>query len=494
MSIKSWNAGIIRPVAVPPGGPYQESAAPGVWTLDQATFWKQQGLWPTTGNPMPITQRVFPGSFTAASSQTTYTWTVPTGVTSICAVAIGSGSAGDLSDSSGEGGRAGDLRYINNVAVTPGEVLSVVIGNGAYNDLASGYNTYIARSDSSRILEAAGGATQTSAIGLSSTIGGNIGGGNGGSGGSPTSTYAGGGGGTGGYSGDGGYGENGAAGASVVPTPGGGGAYGGGTTASRSYRGGGVNLVGIGSTGSSATFPNSSGSYGGNGAQNVPTSYNGFNNGMYGAGGGGNDSASGQPAGGGAGAVRIFYNPTGSFPSAAGDYLKRSGVTYSEIEIQVQFPRNDLAVASYFYQMTMSEMYIYDESGTNYMTSLSAVNGPTTSFSSLSGNQFGSTFSFTSTELDVIKDGIATSGSLSIDNTKGTPVSSEIVISFFIKLSTPKTIGKIAFATSSGPAFFPNYIRVVADGTQITKGDATPVPTYNYLGDSQSSYWAVEWT
>jgi len=54
MAISSWNAGIIRPVAVPPAGPYQDGAAPGVWTIDQAAFWQQQGLWPIAGNVAPI--------------------------------------------------------------------------------------------------------------------------------------------------------------------------------------------------------------------------------------------------------------------------------------------------------------------------------------------------------------------------------------------------------------------------------------------------------
>ena len=50
MATSSWNAGIIRPVAVPPAGPFQDGAAPGVWTLDQVAFWQQQGLWPIAGN------------------------------------------------------------------------------------------------------------------------------------------------------------------------------------------------------------------------------------------------------------------------------------------------------------------------------------------------------------------------------------------------------------------------------------------------------------
>lgn len=53
MSIKNWNAGIIRPVAVAPAGPYQNDAAPGVWTLDQVAYWQKQGLWPTPGNLPP---------------------------------------------------------------------------------------------------------------------------------------------------------------------------------------------------------------------------------------------------------------------------------------------------------------------------------------------------------------------------------------------------------------------------------------------------------
>ena len=53
MSAKSWNAGIIRPVAVAPTGPYQNSSAPGVWTLDQQAYWQKQGLWPTAGSVNP---------------------------------------------------------------------------------------------------------------------------------------------------------------------------------------------------------------------------------------------------------------------------------------------------------------------------------------------------------------------------------------------------------------------------------------------------------
>ena len=63
MATSSWNAGIIRPVAVPPAGPFANGAAPGVWTIDQATFWIQQGLWPTAGNVAPGDRGVFFGGY-----------------------------------------------------------------------------------------------------------------------------------------------------------------------------------------------------------------------------------------------------------------------------------------------------------------------------------------------------------------------------------------------------------------------------------------------
>jgi len=66
MSAGSWNAGIIRPVPVAPAGPYQDGAAPGVWTLDQAAFWTKQGLWPIAGNTAPIA--FFGGGYTGSAS------------------------------------------------------------------------------------------------------------------------------------------------------------------------------------------------------------------------------------------------------------------------------------------------------------------------------------------------------------------------------------------------------------------------------------------
>jgi len=69
MSIKNWNAGIIRPLAVAPTGPYEGGAAPGVWTLDQVAYWKKQGLWPTAGTGPTIGQ-AFGGGFFAGQIST----------------------------------------------------------------------------------------------------------------------------------------------------------------------------------------------------------------------------------------------------------------------------------------------------------------------------------------------------------------------------------------------------------------------------------------
>ena len=63
MAKSSWNAGIIRPVAVAPAGPYQDGAASGVWTIDQATFWTKQGLWPTAGIFPPGNRGLFFGGY-----------------------------------------------------------------------------------------------------------------------------------------------------------------------------------------------------------------------------------------------------------------------------------------------------------------------------------------------------------------------------------------------------------------------------------------------
>jgi hypothetical protein len=55
-----------------PSGPFQNSTARGVWTLDQALQFKKQGLWPTAGNAPPATiGQAFGGGFYAGQISTT---------------------------------------------------------------------------------------------------------------------------------------------------------------------------------------------------------------------------------------------------------------------------------------------------------------------------------------------------------------------------------------------------------------------------------------
>ena len=50
---EKYPGGIVRGTPVVPSGPYQNSSAPGIWTLDQATNYIKQGIWPTAGNVNP---------------------------------------------------------------------------------------------------------------------------------------------------------------------------------------------------------------------------------------------------------------------------------------------------------------------------------------------------------------------------------------------------------------------------------------------------------
>lgn len=224
---------------------------------------------------------------------------VPAGVTSISAVCVGHGGQFvNYGGGNGAGGRGGDLRYAITLAVTPGETLTITIP--AVGTAAA---TQILRSGTP-LLSAACGLEGSNVGGTSTTIGGNIGGGNGsGSNGFGDS----GGGGAGGYSGNGGTGGIGATNGGNGSGGGGGGGRGGGG-------GGGVGLLGQGSNGSggtSAGAPGTGGSGGGNGTTN--SGFTGGNGGAYGG-------ASGWINGGtwgvrGGGAVRIIWGTGRAYPS-----------------------------------------------------------------------------------------------------------------------------------------------------------------------------------
>lgn len=148
-------------------------------------------------------------------NHTTYSWTVPAGVTSVSMVVIASGASGGAGSGGlyrGSGGGGGGVSYRNGVSVTPGEVLTISVGRGAPgalvpsdppNQTANGNNGLYARVErGSTILVTANGGSlgygsNYNTIGAGgtggSTLNANYGGGTGGNGGTGGSSNGGGG-------------------------------------------------------------------------------------------------------------------------------------------------------------------------------------------------------------------------------------------------------------------------------------------------------------
>lgn len=249
----------------------------------------------------------------------TYSFVVPSGVTSISMVAI-AGGAGGGNFLNGGLRNGGNLRYRNGYSVTPGSTLTIVVGAGGFGgDASNAYGT--------------GGGI--SSVNDGTTVIATNGGGSGGTGG--TGNY--GGGGAGGYSGAGGSGggfncggTNGSAGSG-----GGGGGGGGGLTSfvgpcAYYYGGGGgggVGVYGEGSNGAGGakSYGGAGGGGGSSGVSGNGAGLSGGQGGAFGGGGGAGGAASNccgfsqtfYGANGGGGAVRIVWaggaRGTPSFPS-----------------------------------------------------------------------------------------------------------------------------------------------------------------------------------
>ena len=270
----------------------------------------------------------------------TTNWTVPAGVTSICAVCVGGGGGGSGSTlstngTSGGGGGGGSLNWHNDISVTPGEILTVTVGAGGTggsvgsNNATTGGQSYIQRSGSDLIRAMGGVDGVYNTIGGSGAAGGQYltinseGGGSGGRGGGGSDgNVGGGGGGAGGYSGNGGDGST--YNVRVASTGSGGG--GGGCAGTNSFTtqvtwgGGGVGVYGQGANGG----PSLSAYVTGSGSTSYTTNSNGqAQQGSGGAytrnyGGGGNgaeDDSGARGANGGQGAVRIIWGAGREFPS-----------------------------------------------------------------------------------------------------------------------------------------------------------------------------------
>ena len=261
----------------------------------------------------------------AYTSPGTYSWTCPTGVTSVSVVCVGGGGRGTSQteyfsaqfNGSNVPGGGGGLGWKNNIPVSPGQTYTVKVGEQSFDNLGvEGLGTYTGNGsgdsyfiNASTVLGGGGGF-------YSYKGGGFVGDGGGKGGGSHNASVGAGGGfwgggGAGGYTGSGGSGGF----SSYQPGSGqGGGGGGGGGASFPAGGGGGVGIYGQGSNGYAGSSTNGGG--GGSGGSAGTSGGEGYkgNGGSYGGGGGcGSSSESGGIAG--AGAVRIIWGPNRSFPS-----------------------------------------------------------------------------------------------------------------------------------------------------------------------------------
>lgn len=270
-------------------------------------------------------------AYTTAGS---YFFTVPAGVTSICALVIGGGGCGAANISNGASasgaGGGGGLSWLNNIPVTPGEQLTIVVGAGGLTSAnyrgQAGEASYIQRNSTNLVYAGGGGGGVGNDgnfrpviewIGGAGGSGGtsvdpSYGGGNGGNGGKGgNNSWRAGGGGAGGYTGAGGAGSN-VAGSFVAGSNGSGGGGGGGGGSDSSGvagGGGGVGMYGQGADGAGGTNGSPNGK-GGSGGTTNPFLFKG---GLYGGGGAG--STGGAYGVGSNGAVRIIWGSGRAFPS-----------------------------------------------------------------------------------------------------------------------------------------------------------------------------------
>lgn len=276
-----------------------------------------------------------------ASGTVTHYFNVPPGVTSIDILCIGGGGGASGSPGTGSypgfGGGGGALAYANNVSVTPGEVLTVVVGGGGVGGASGanagnpGGNTYVRYANSTTLCEAGGGsgpavAQATPTPGGSVVVGTGFSGGTGGADGT-TNNGGGGGGGAGGYSAAGGNGGVGNSGTGTGSTGGGGGGGGGMSTAgTQNNGGGGTGILGAGSNGTGGALNNPG--TGGSGGQSGQA---GGVGGLYGGGGGGAEDDTAAAGGNGApGAVRIMWGNSRDWPSTNTAATVGNSTTYTK--------------------------------------------------------------------------------------------------------------------------------------------------------------------
>ena len=115
-------------------------------------------------------QQYIPFSLSGSAEYTspgTYSFVVPANIYLMSGVFVGPGGNGP----------GGDLRWINNFPVTPGETLTVIVG--AYGAYSTSTSTSLARSTNTIVIASNIKITTSSAVGAG-PLGGSIGGGDGG--------------------------------------------------------------------------------------------------------------------------------------------------------------------------------------------------------------------------------------------------------------------------------------------------------------------------
>ena len=113
------------------------------------------------------------GGQQAYTTAGTYTFTVPANVTNIAVLCVGAGQGGGYT-----GGAGGSLAYTNNIAVTPGDTYTVVVGAGGAGKLASDFSALNNGGNSSfgasPTVRAKGGGSASSNIGSVTNTGGYV--------------------------------------------------------------------------------------------------------------------------------------------------------------------------------------------------------------------------------------------------------------------------------------------------------------------------------
>jgi hypothetical protein len=103
---KQYPGGIISKTAPVPSGPFENSTAPGIWTLEQQAYWQKLGQWPIPGNTQNFIEDVFS---TYLYTGTGYTQTIynniqlTSGVSLLPGQALGGGYFGGFISTTADG-------------------------------------------------------------------------------------------------------------------------------------------------------------------------------------------------------------------------------------------------------------------------------------------------------------------------------------------------------------------------------------------------------